>query len=265
MKHVVFYIVVFFSISALAQTEQRTLLKGIVTSDSLKVERATITNTTAERFAVSDDLGFFTIYARENDTLVITSVAFETTQLVVRKKDIGPIALNIRLIPVTTELDEVKIGPYKLTGDLVYDAKRIKVKPSVKADIPPLDVSTLEITGVKARVDNLAMPNNYNPETQIDFIRIAKMLFRKKQSEWQEQPITPKYTEEFFKTEITKRFDESFFTETLAIEKSKIDLFLQFSYTEEVQREELLKKEKALQLIDFLSVKSVAFLEMQKP
>ncbi len=84
MKSLTLFIFLGFTSILFSQQRKLEVFKGVLVCDSLKVERATITNITLETNTISDDLGFFSIYAREGDTIVISSVAFDTERIVFR-------------------------------------------------------------------------------------------------------------------------------------------------------------------------------------
>jgi hypothetical protein len=72
---------ILFPLLLVAQSKPLKVLRGIVFSDTLKVERVTIINITRETFSVTDDIGQFSIFASENDEIIFSSVAFETKKL----------------------------------------------------------------------------------------------------------------------------------------------------------------------------------------
>lgn len=259
-----FLLLFFIGLSTIAFSQNTTLkvLKGILVCDSLKVERATITNTTSSTYSISDDLGFFSIFAKEGDTLIISSVSFDTERLVLKSSDFKQLVCTIHLSLNVNQLDEVKVGPYKLSGDLVYDAKRIKVKPSFQVDLPKLDIKNLVITGVKPRADNLAMTNVDRPMNGLNFMSLGKSLiglFGGSSVSFKPPKPVKKYSISEFSIEMKKRFTPEFFQKTLAVEEDKISLFLDYCYSEEINQKQLLEKVNGLALIDFLIEKSIAF------
>ena len=141
MRNKLLIVFFLFSLVSFSQKERVKIFRALVVSDSIPVERVTVTNITAETVVITDDLGHFTIFAKEDDVIMITGVAFETKQIIVKSSDFEEMILKIHISEKMNQLDEVKIGPYKLSGDLVYDAKRIKVKPAFKVELPPIDWS----------------------------------------------------------------------------------------------------------------------------
>lgn len=262
MKNYLLLVLFCFSLASFSQNSNLKVFQGVLVCDSLKVERATITNVTSNTFNISDDLGFFSIFAKEGDTLVISSVAFDTERLILKASDFNQLIYTIHLSLNVNQLDEVKVGPYKLSGDLVYDAKRIKVKPSFKVDLPDLDIKNMEITGVKARVENLATSNVDKSINGVDFIKLGGKLVNLlggSSSKTDSVIKSKQYTATEFSTEMKKRFLPEFYEKKLNVQEDEIGLFLEYCFSEEINQKLLLEKENGLALIDFLVEKSIAF------
>lgn len=260
MKQFSLLFLIGFSTTVFSQNRKIEVFKGVLVCDSLKVERATITNTTLETNTISDDLGFFSIYAREGDTIVVSSVTFDTERFVLKASDFKKLISVIHLTMKINQLDEVKVGAFKLTGDLVYDAKRIKVKPPIKADLSSIDFKNLEITGVKTTA-NLAMPKEAEVYLGVNFVKLGKKLFNLLDSKNDfaiPKPIK-KYNSHEFVAEMKTRFTSDFYQKTLNIEEDKIGLFLEYCFSEEINQKQLLERINSLELIDFLLEKSIAF------
>lgn len=260
MKPFLLLFLIGFSMEAVSQNRKIEVFKGVLVCDSLKVERATITNTTLETNTISDDLGFFSIYAREGDTIIISSVTFDTERLVLKASDFKKLISVIHLTMKINQLDEVKVGAFKLSGDLVYDAKRIKVKPPIKADLSSIDFKNLEITGVKTTA-NLAMPNEANINLGVNFVKLGKSIFQlfNTNDEFSKPKPTKTYNSNEFVAEMKSRFTPDFYEKTLTIQEDKIGLFLEYCFSEEINQKQLLERVNSLQLIDFLQEKSIAF------
>jgi hypothetical protein len=259
-----FLLIIFIPLLAFSQKTQLKAFKGVLVCDSLKVERATITNLTSSEVSISDDLGFFSIFAKEGDTIIVTNVNFETEQMVLKSYHFEQLICKIQLSLKINQLDEVKIGPYKLTGDLVYDAKRIKVKPAMKLDMSQMDLKNIEVTGVKT-TQNLAMPNFEQPFYGVNFIKLGKKLINLIDNSDLPKPKPENFlTFNDFTAAMHRRFSDDFFENKLMVKSDKIGLFLDFCFSQEIQKRKLLEAEKGLELIDFLMEKSLAFQNNKK-
>ncbi len=247
-----------FPILLVAQNKPLKVLRGIVFSDTLKVERVSVINLTRETFSVTDDSGQFSIFAEENDEIIFSSVAFETKKIVLKNSNFNEMIFRVELDVKMNQLDEVKIGPYKLTGDLTYDAKRIIVKPSLKVDFPKLDLSNLEITGVKT-VENSAMPNVNKSLGGVDFVRLGKGLVNLISKPSSSKVALKRVNFEEFKLLLKKEFGKEYFIEKLKIEDDKLELFFNYCFTEEVTTKNLLDLSNRLALLEYIEQKSIAF------
>ena len=263
MKNKLLIVFFLFSLVSFSQKERVKILRALVVSDSIPVERVTVTNITAETVVITDDLGQFTIFAKEDDVIMITGVAFETKQIIVKSSDFEEMILKIHITEKVNQLDEVKIGPYKLSGDLVYDAKRIKVKPAFKVELEPIDWSNVEITGVKPRAENMFMPPTSNVAS-VDLIKVGKLIADLFGSSSKKIYVENKVDLEEFQTEIKKRFSDDFFEKTLKIAKTDKLLFIDFCFSEEINEKQLFEISNSLSLMEFMIAKSEAFRKIER-
>jgi hypothetical protein len=258
LKLLLFFL--FITACGFAQGGKLKVLKGIIVSDSVRVERVTVTNLTQGTFSVSDDLGQFSIFAIEGDNLVFSSVVFESVSVILKAADFQRLLFKVELNVNVNQLDEVKIGAFKLSGDLTYDAKRIKVKPVYKIDLPKIDFSQLEITGVKDRVLSPIPGFNQQPLGGINFVSIAKAVFNTGSSKKERFTVkTQISSSEAFVNTIKKSFSDSFFTNTLKVKEEEVGRFLNFCTTDERKEKWLLKPENQLALVDYLTKKGEEF------
>ena len=239
------------------QDISRVVLKGVLISDFLDIESISVLNTTTNNNVLTDKFGVFKLYAKENDTLVISSLAFETKKVILNKSNFTDLLLEIHLDAQINEIDEVKIGAYKLSGDLVYDTKRIKIKPKPKAELPKIDWANVEITGVKT-TENPSMPNTNKSLGGIDFLKIGGSLIR--------LLVRPKSKEvtvvKNFIVTIEEEYPVLFFTETLQLKENEIILFLNYCEAN-FPDNSLLEKEKKLELMEFLIKMSKQFRDLK--
>ena len=109
-----------------AQTLFSAQLEGRVYSKEGDVAATHVLNTTTQRATITDSNGFFSILAKLNDTLVFSAVQFKRKQIVVTSSILESKFLSIPLEDALTELDEVVVMPYNLTGDVTRDMDRLK-------------------------------------------------------------------------------------------------------------------------------------------
>ncbi|MEC4003110.1 hypothetical protein OX283_000440 [Flavobacterium sp. SUN052] len=261
MKRTFLFLLIVLPMVLFSQNQRVKVLRAIVFSDSIHVERASVNNVTAGTYTMTDDLGQFSIFALEDDVIMISGVAFETKQIIVKASDFKEMIFKIHIDIKINQLDEVKIAPYKLSGDLVYDAKRIKVKPTFKVDLPKIDIKNMEITGVKTRVENAFTPNEMKPLGGVDFIKLGGILvdLLKGSSKNTIKIEKKEITSADFETEISKRFSDDFFLKTFKINKDEKTLFIKYCYSKEVNEKALLEFKNSLLLIEYMVAKSEDF------
>lgn len=258
MKKALLFILFVFPLLNFSQNERVKILRAEIVADSIQVERVTVTNISAGTFTITNDLGQFSIFANEGDVLMITGVAFETKQVVLKEDDFKEMIFRIHIDIKINQLEEVKIAPYKLTGNLAYDAKHIKVKPAFKVELPKIDWSSIEITGVQPRVENSVLPNSGVSKYNMDLMKVGGMvakLFKGNSSSKRYEEIK-KASLDQFEIEINKRFSDDFFKEKLKIKAEEKINFIAFCYSNEINEKQLLEVNNSLTLIEYMIAKS---------
>lgn len=243
-----------------AQQLPREILYGQIISDSISVEGITITNKTTNRYSVSDNEGNFSLYAREKDTLVFSSMNYSSKMVVLNSSDFKMKVLKIKLESHVMELDEVVIDPNSLTGDLDKDGKNIKVTQiDMKINLKEALNQEFEADG-QTSATNTAIRGPGHIETlyQPDLIKIVKMfgLFKGKKEDKKVAYTSTK----IFPEAVQDKLPESFFLDTLKLKKDQIGLFL--AYCENDPRAQgLLYANKEFELVDFLISKKPEYLK----
>lgn len=143
-EHIILALPFFFGWTSTAQ-DFSTQLEGKVFSQDGDVTATHVSNISSNRGTITDSNGFFTISARLNDTLVFSAVQFKRKEVVVTIETLEEGRLLVRLEESLTELEEVVVTPYNLTGDLNRDADRLKIAPIVTA-------STLDLPNAYVKV-----------------------------------------------------------------------------------------------------------------
>lgn len=253
-KLLTFFLLVLINLVS-AQQIPREILNGQIVNDSLVgIGNVNVTNINTNKYVVSDNEGYFTLYAREKDTLVLSNMAFESKRIIVTKSDFKIHLMRIKLQTFINPLDEVVISPYSLSGNLETDDKNIKI-----VQVAPVDVRLALATDfeddTETSPDNTLMPGYINTRYMTDFVAVGKLLFG---SVFTSRPPEKKVvyvSEKIFAEAIRERFPESFFMKTLELKPEEIGLFL--SYCENIPNvRELLDPKKEFILIDFLIQKS---------
>ncbi len=124
-------VLLLFSSSLAAQQLFSTKLNGKLYSIDGDVSGVHIQNITAKRATISNADGFFSITANVNDTIVFSAVQFKKKTLVVTKELVAQSLVQIQVEDTLTELEEVVVTPYNLTGDITKDLNLISIDPVV--------------------------------------------------------------------------------------------------------------------------------------
>jgi hypothetical protein len=261
MKNNFLLIATFFIIQfSYSQFVPRVVLKGKIVAESLSIDNVTVFNISSNKGAISDHLGYFTLYARPSDTLVFSSVVFKSKKLILAEIDFKVEVVYVKLEEFINELDEVVVTPKTLTGDLVKDVKNIKV-----TDMNPV-FNSAQITDLQFEKDASSTPKNpgiYDGTITygMDFVKIGKMIgkiFVK------DKPKEMVFTSsKNFQEAVKDKFTYNFFTETLELNKDEIGLFLAYCDSDPKVKE-LLAVNREIDLIDFLISKSKEYKNLPK-
>ena len=245
---------------------ERKVLKGRIVADSIEVENLTVFNITSNIGAVTNSDGKFSIKARATDTLYIQGISYESKKYILTDKDFWLEELEIRLHLKITELNEIEITPYTLTGTLKEDTKRIQVYGEAFSGIDAKAVKYYEDdvrlgTPVNTAIYNPLAPNGSNFDLKLIGKGIGKLLGikanPKKNSEFvfeerrQRDIQTKSFSDHMF-----ERFTHNFFAETLKIKHEDIPMFLQYAEMPVKDLSLFLKPEYELQLIQYLTIKA---------
>jgi hypothetical protein len=274
MKHkVLLFLAIVFTQFCVSQGVERKVLRGKIVSDSLEVENLTVYNMTSNVGAITDVDGKFSINARATDTLFIQGLSYDSTKFILTDKDFWLPVLEIRLHIKITELNEIIITPYSLTGNLKEDTKRIQVYGE---GFTKIDTKVIKYYEDDARLGtpvNTAMPSHFAPNgATFNFLAIGAGLFslltntksdgRNAERVFEERRIRDLQSKSFSE-HILQRFSHNFFVETLKIKNEDIPMFMSFAELNVYELSPLLKAENELKLIEYLISKSTDY-KLQK-
>ena len=270
----VLVIAVLFSQLFFSQEVERKILKGRIIADSIEVENLTVFNITSNIGAVTNVDGKFSIKAKATDTLYIQGLSYDSKKYVLTEKDFWLEELQIKLHIKVTELNEVEITPYTLSGNLTEDTKRIQVYGEGFSKID-MNIKHYEDDVRSGTPINRAMPSQLAPNgSNFNFLAIGAGLVSllikdrnpKKNSERVfEERRQHDIMSKSFSDHMFERFSHNFFVETLKIKNEDIPMFLQYAEMPAKDLSLFLKPEYELQLIQYLTEKAKAYkLENQK-
>jgi len=134
MRSSFFYVLCFVGTLGFSQVVQDKTLEGKVTSSDGDVAATHVMNSTANKATITNNNGFFAITVKLNDTLIFSAVQFKKKVLVVTQAMLDSDLVSVHLDDELTQLDEVVVTPYNLTGDISKDILIIKTDPVVTAE-----------------------------------------------------------------------------------------------------------------------------------
>ncbi|MFQ6603820.1 hypothetical protein [Flavobacterium sp. C3NV] len=236
-------VVCLFCQIALGQNNSRKPLHGQVVNDSITLESGYVMNLNANIRTFISSNGLFDIMAKPKDTLLITSMAFQSKKIVLTEKNCADRLFLVQMDLVSNQLKEVVVH------------KDLKVKA--------FDKNSQAIVDTKFVDDEKSSPKNrfiYDGtiENGVDFVRIfkdAKKLMRKKDVD----VVPEEEASDFAFTMYAKaNFTPDFYTDTLKLKKEEVDIFLLFCAVDPESKKHL-KQEEKFELMDFLITKSQEF------
>ncbi len=248
------YVLMFCSVLALSAQEKQQLT-GKIKADSIEAP-VHIINITQEKGSVSDKAGNFKIEVAENDLLLISSVQFQRKEIKITSKILKEEILNIELRPALTELEQVRI--HNLSGNLGEDIANIKV-----IDMPVISVPPSPPSVIPRGTPNAAFNAS---QTQApaggNILGLVGLIARKPNfGSLGGKSASPATSEREIAKNLRNRFDDYFFTNHLKIDSTHIMNFLTYIF-ENGFHKNLLKEERALELVVFLEKKSTVYLKL---
>lgn len=267
-----FFLLLFFIFEfGNAQYIERKVLKGRIIADSIETENLTVFNITSNVGAVTNVEGKFSIKARATDTLFIQGISYDSKKYVLTDKDFWLEELKIQLQVRITELNEVEVTPYTLTGIVEEDIKRIQVYGDAFYGI---DAGVIKYYEDDVRIGtptNTVMSSHFPPNgSNFNFKLIGKGIGKlfgiksnsKKYAERVfEQRRQNNIQSKSFSEHIFERFSPNFFVETLKIKQEEIPMFLQYAEMPAKDLSLFLRTEYEIQLIEYLTAKAKMFKE----
>jgi hypothetical protein len=234
-------LVLFFQIS-FAQNAVRKPLHGQVVNDSISLESGYVLNVSSKVRTFINANGLFDILARPKDTLLISSLAFQSKKIILTEKNCQERLFLIQLDIVNNELKEVVIS------------NRLKVNALNNGSQAIVDRKYFD--DEKSSPKNRLMPADGTIEDGMDFVRIFKdftKLLRGK----------PDVKEDFvnniaFSEYVKVNFSPYFFEKDLQLKKDEVDLFLLYC-SNDPKSKLYLKPEERFLLMDFIISKSKEF------
>ena len=209
----------------------QTKIEGRVFAKDGDVAAIHVSNISSNKGTITDANGFFTISVKLNDTLVFSAVQFKRRELVVDLNMLESELVSVILEESLTELNEVVVMPYNLSGKLEKDMRRLKTGPIITASTENLPNSNLDpITQAQrqlytARTWDLQIGFGFKVDTDPIFNYFSgrtKMLNERIVRDSDIEMIQ----------EVRKYYSDSLYISDLKIPKKNIDDFVYFCETD---------------------------------
>ena len=111
MNH--FYLLCFvFTCSLTYGQENRVLISGKVSNDSIPIENVHIINKNSKKGTITNRLGQFKLSVTDKDTLLISDIQFQNKIIVINQDHLLTKYLKVNLLDLSNELDEVIVRQY---------------------------------------------------------------------------------------------------------------------------------------------------------
>lgn len=242
MNKILFFLCLLWSSFLFSQ--EKIILKGRVTSDSLNLPDINIINLNQETGTISTIIGKFKIRVKKNDTLLFSSVQHENKKIIITSEILENEFLDVELEENINELAEVQISNINLSGNLQQDLTQVEIFDQAEIGFPLS--SAKPRTYIERKLDLayggpvITLINTLNGR--------IKMLKKARSNEVLDDLID----------KAVKAVPEEFFIEKLKIPKYEIENFVHFC-SNSSNFKILVSEERKLELIELFKRKAAEF------
>ncbi len=204
-----FIVFFFIAFTVPIQGQNAKVLKGKVVANSNDLEGIYIVNIKSDLSTLTENGGYFSIPAKEGDTLMFSAVQFKGLKVVLKKADFDVALFFVKMEVLLRQLDEVTINEYKNINAVSlgiispntkhYTPAERKLRTATGAGVNQIGTSTV--------VSLDAILNSFSGRTTM--LKKEVLIERK----------------EFLLKKINDLFEEKYFVETLKIPKEYVNGF----------------------------------------
>ncbi|HET8839318.1 MAG TPA: carboxypeptidase-like regulatory domain-containing protein [Flavobacteriaceae bacterium] len=246
MKKFLFLICLLLAIPLFAQVDRTEIEGNIRVPEGMEAGGITVYNLNSNRGAVTDDDGNFEIAVKLDDSLAISALQYQKFIVIIDKGVLDSESLNITVREAVTELDEVIVRPYDLSGNVSVDVQKVEIFEN------PLEKTSEEITDEpynppadQRPVKNIAMDDPYLKHG-LNFVNIFKAIFNSDNNN-----VSSNAPRKDIETKVRELYEDEFFQEYIGIEKENINEFIFFAKKNGLD-DEMMQSGHELDLIEFL-------------
>jgi len=238
---------------------ERVHIKGKITYLDIPIENVNISNLTSHFGETSNSTGEFEIFVKENDTLKVSHLEYQTKKIIISKKNIEEKTLNIALKEMTNYLNTVNLKSHDLTGNLVKDVQNnTNDTIAKKHDLIEEMMRMAKMPSNKDYETNFEKPpmNNVDPVGNFGAGGAVGIPIPDKANDFRRKLRAKKS----FPNKLISDLGEDFFTKELKIPKDRIYHFITFCESRNIRI--LYKSNKIIQLITVLKEESEKYNEI---
>ncbi|MGC1514304.1 MAG: hypothetical protein WA810_01900 [Maribacter sp.] len=250
MRSKLFAVFLFSTVSIVAQTKISKNIEGRVFSEDGDVAATHVLNLTTKRATITDSNGFFSIPVRLMDTLEFSAVQYTKKIIVISKSILESTSISVGLEEALTELDEVTVTPYNLSGDILKDLKTLELEPVVTASTLGLPNAYVRIPTKAERELSAATANpvmSFDP--LINAITGRTKMLKERVARNQRYERTER---------VRAFFHDSIYSKEFRIPEGKIDDFLYFCEVDP-SFQKVVDTHDQIQLWEYIDKKSRAY------
>ena len=234
-------VVLFFVVLHSSYSQSEKLISGKITSENFTLQSVDVINKNTQKSTTTNAQGLFSIDSKLGDTLIFYKKDYFLKEIKLTINNFSSSLISVQLTKRAEELDEVIIKK-AVAIDWKLDTNYEKIKRD------ELAADKAERRLKNTRIDDLTIDKG------LDIARIGKTLFNLLVKE---NP-TEKVVEVNFKEVALNICEEKFFTQTLKLKPSEIELFLQFCDADP-RSKSVLNEVNVLSMMDFLMTKNIEF------
>lgn len=257
MKKVALLFILLLSLYTQAQVENRIKIRGtVLVPQGDDKEGITVYNTSSNTGTITDESGAFTLAVQENDRVVFSAIQYNDIIVIIDEGIVANQRLRLELTQEIRQLKDVIVKPYDLSGNIRVDAESTQVIKGIT--FTEQTIAELEREN-EIKPDELTPATNvalrgFNYQNGINFVSIFKLAFQNRDR----YKVDKKAIKPNIDSEIRTMYNDAFFKKNLDISMDKISAFI-FYAEQQGLNEELLKKGRELDLIEFLLTQSKSF------
>ena len=255
----------------IAQDIQRVNVMGkIHVPKGEDAEGISIYNVSSQKGTITDEDGSFQMAIAENDRLQIFALQYQTFTVVIDKGIVDKKQMNIYVNPAITQLEEVIIRPYDLSGNIRADIEKIPTYSiakdwdlSYKAMEFDYGFERDELTAIQGNAAEEALNSNHlvNGLNLVNILGgVGQLLFPKGKKV---SVVDREENNQLVSNNIQQRFSREFIQDNFDIPADKAFDFLYYAQDNGLDSN-LLKPENEIQLMDFLQKKSEEYKKRQE-